>query len=69
MRWPDLEIRIDFEAPLSSIVVFSPPGAVCVEPATAWPDALRLSAAGVPGTGQAVLESGETLAATMTWSW
>jgi aldose 1-epimerase len=69
VRWPDLELRIDFEAPLSSIVVFSPPGAVCVEPATAWPDALRLSAAGVPGTGQAVLESGETLAATMTWSW
>jgi aldose 1-epimerase len=69
VRWPDLELRIDFEAPLSSVVVFSPPGSVCVEPATAWPDALRLSTAGVPGTGQAVLESGETLAATMTWHW
>lgn len=69
VRWPDLELQIDFEAPLSSVVVFSPPGSVCVEPATAWPDALRLSAAGVPGTGQVVLESGETLAATMTWRW
>jgi galactose mutarotase-like enzyme len=42
---------------------------VCVEPATAWPDALRLSSAGVEGTGQVILEAGEELAATMTWNW
>jgi aldose 1-epimerase len=69
VHWPDLELRLEFEPPLSSVVVFSPAGSVCVEPATAWPDALRLSTAGVAGTGQAVLEPGERLAATMTWRW
>jgi aldose 1-epimerase len=69
VRWPDLELQLEFEAPLSSVVVFSPAGSVCVEPATAWPDALRLSTAGVAGTGQFVLEPGEELTATMTWRW
>lgn len=69
VRWPDRALRLEFEAPLVSVVVFSPAGSVCVEPATAWPDALRLSSAGVAGTGQAVLEPGERLAATMTWRW
>jgi aldose 1-epimerase len=69
VTWPDLELRIAFSAPVQSIVVFSPKGSVCVEPATAWPDALRLSAAGIEGTGQVFLEAGAELAATMTWSW
>ena len=69
VRWTDLELRLEFEAPFSSVVVFSPAGSVCVEPATAWPDALRLSSAGIAGTGQAVLEAGQRLATTMTWQW
>lgn len=69
VRWRDLELQLEFEAPLSSVVVFSPPGSVCVEPATAWPDALRLSSAGVAGTGLVVLEPGEHLAARMAWRW
>jgi aldose 1-epimerase len=69
VRWPDLELRLEFEAPVVSVVVFSPAGSVCVEPATAWPDALRLSAAGATGTGQAVLPAGGILAAATTWRW
>jgi aldose 1-epimerase len=69
VAWPDLELRVAFSQPVHSVVVFSPPGSVCVEPATAWPDALRLSATGVEGTGQVFLEAGEELAATMSWSW
>jgi galactose mutarotase-like enzyme len=69
VRWPDLELEIEFGAPLVSVVVFSPPGSVCVEPSTAWPDALRLSAAGATATGQAVLPAGGTLAAMTTWRW
>jgi galactose mutarotase-like enzyme len=69
VRWPDLELRLEFEAPVVSVVVFSPPGSVCVEPATAWPDALRLSAAGSIGTGQALLPAGGSLAASTTWRW
>ena len=69
VRWHDLALRLEFEAPVSSVVVFSPPGSVCVEPATAWPDALRLSTAGIAGTGQADLAAGESFGATMTWRW
>ncbi len=69
VRWTDLELRLEFERPLVSLVVFSPPGSVCVEPATAWPDALRLSTTGLAGTGLVVLEAGESLAAAMTWRW
>ena len=69
VRWPDLELQVEFGAPVVSVVVFSPPGAVCVEPATAWPDAVRLSAEGLPGTGLVTLAAGQELAATMTWRW
>ncbi len=40
-RWPDLELRIEFEPPLSTVVVHTPPQAICVEPQTAWPNALN----------------------------
>jgi aldose 1-epimerase len=69
VRWPDLELRLEFDLPVVSVVVFSPPGSVCVEPSTAWPDALRLAAAGDGGTGQTVLPAGGTLTARSTWRW
>jgi aldose 1-epimerase len=69
VRWPDLELALEFEPPVATVVVFSPPGAVCVEPMTAWPDAIRLAGAGLSETGLVVLEPGATLAASMTWRW
>ena len=69
MRWSDLELVIEFEPPLASVVVFTPPGSVCIEPQTAWPDAPRLAGAGIDGTGLVELRPGATLAATMTWRW
>ena len=70
VRWPDLELRIEFEPPLVSVVVFSPPGSVCVEPATAWPDALRLAAARRDrDRAWSSSAAARTLAATMTWRW
>ncbi len=69
VRWPDLELRLEFGPPVTSIVVFSPPGSVCVEPATAWPDAIRLAGDGMIGTGLVELEAGQELRAEMTWHW
>lgn len=69
VRWADLELAIDFEPPVCAVVVFSPPGAVCVEPMTAWPDAIRLAAGGLSDTGLVELEAGATMAASMTWRW
>jgi aldose 1-epimerase len=69
VRWPDLELRMDFEAPVGTFVVYIHPTAVCVEPLTSWPDAVRLEAQGVPGTGLVNLEAGQRLSAATTWSW
>ena len=69
VAWSDLSIRLEFSQPFSSVVVFTPIGSACVEPATAWPDALRLSSAGIPGSGQAELEAGQQLATSMSWHW
>ncbi len=69
VRWPDLDLRLEFGPPLVSVVVFSPPGSACLEPASAWPDAVRLAGAGVTGTGLVELDAGTSLVASMTWRW
>jgi aldose 1-epimerase len=67
VRWPDLRLAID-ATPLGSVLVHATPRAFCVEPQTAWPDAIRLAARGFP-TGLAELAAGETRAATSRWQW
>jgi aldose 1-epimerase len=67
--WPDLELRIGFSAPIGTFVVYTHENAVCVEPQTSWPDAIRLEHEGIARTGLASLEAGECLAASTTWSW
>ena len=52
---------------VDTVVVYSSPGAVCIEPWSAWPDALRISA--THPTGLAVLEPGESLGRWTRWSW
>jgi galactose mutarotase-like enzyme len=67
--WPDLELVLAFERPVAAVVVCSHPQAVCVEPATAWPDSIRLAATGRTDTGLVSLEAGERLRASTSWSW
>jgi aldose 1-epimerase len=69
VTWPDLELTMDVDGPLRTWVVFNHPEAVCVEPMTAWPDSIRLAAAGRAGTGLVELAAGERLIASTTWSW
>jgi len=69
VTWPDLDLSIQFGRPLATVVVYSPPGAVCVEPQTSWPNAVALAAAGVAGTGLVSLAPGGVLRASMTWRW
>jgi aldose 1-epimerase len=74
IRWPDLELEIAFEPPLTVMVVHTPPTAFCVEPQTAWPNAIAFAGTEGPGTegletGLVRLEPGETLRATMRWRW
>jgi len=64
--WPDLELRVEFSRTTRALVVFTPPGGLCVEPQTAWPDALGTMDARY---GARVLEPGRTLRATMRLRW
>jgi galactose mutarotase-like enzyme len=69
VRWPDLELRIEYDAILNTVVVHTPEAGVCVEPQTMWPNAPLLAARGVPGTGLRTLAPGEILRARHRWTW
>jgi aldose 1-epimerase len=66
---PAVELRIDFDPAIDNVVVYTgSPGAVCIEPWSAWPDAFRMAAAGHP-SGMQVLEPGESLRRWTRWEW
>jgi aldose 1-epimerase len=67
--WPDLELRIAFAPPINSVVVYTPPHAFCVEPQTAWPNALAGGVADAARTGLTILDAGGTLRASMRIDW
>lgn len=69
IRWPDLAVRLETSPWLSTVVVYTPPGAICLEPLSAWPNALALDPAAARAAGVVVLAAGETLRATLTFSW
>lgn len=69
LDWPDLRLTLAFEPSPASLVVYTPPHAVCVEPQTAQPNALALSPAAARAAGVRFLEPGETLAARLELSW
>jgi len=69
VRWPDLEMRIEYDVSVETVVVHTPPEGVCVEPQTMWPNAPLLAASGVKGTGLRTLEPGDTLSAATRWTW
>jgi aldose 1-epimerase len=69
LKWADLVLEMAIGGPVSTVVVYSPRFALCVEPMTAWPDAIRLAAQGCDETGLASLAPGERLVARTEWTW
>jgi len=69
VRWPDLELRMEHDASLQTLVVHTPVEGFCVEPQTMWPNAPLLAAGGIRGTGLRMLEPGDSLRATERWAW
>lgn len=69
VRWPDLELSIEFDTGMETVVVYTPAEGVCVEPQTVWPNAPVLAAAGVRGTGLRTLQPGESFSAAEQWTW
>jgi galactose mutarotase-like enzyme len=65
LSWPDLELAIEFAPAPGTVQVYTPPGAVCVEPQTAWPNALAAPAGAWDRAGVSMLEAGEILRAQM----
>jgi galactose mutarotase-like enzyme len=69
VRWPDLELRVEFGPECRYLVAYTPEHAVCVEPMTAAPNALGLGGAAGLAAGRRDLDAGETLTATMRLAW
>jgi aldose 1-epimerase len=69
VRWPDLELRVEYDSSMETVVVYTPAEGICVEPQTMWPNAPLLAASGVRGTGLRTLEPGDTLTAATRWTW
>jgi aldose 1-epimerase len=69
VRWPDLDLTIEYDDSLPTVVVHTPPQGFCVEPQTMWPNAPLLARRGITGTGMRTLEPGERLRAGQRWTW
>ena len=67
--WPDLRLEVSFGPGVGAVVVYTHPEAICVEPMTAWPDAIRLTQGGCRDTGLVLLGPGERLSAWTRWTW
>jgi aldose 1-epimerase len=64
-----VNVRIHFDPAIENVVVYTgSPGAVCIEPWSAWPDAFRMAAEGY-ATNVAVLEPGASLRRWTRWEW
>lgn len=69
ISWPDIALTVTFEPAPTTVVVYTPPPAVCVEPQTAWPDAPSRPVAEAERAGLRSLDAGETLCASMQLAW
>lgn len=67
LHLPELDLQLHFDPAIDTVVVYQSAGAVCVEPWSAWPDAVRMSA--TRETGLAVLEPGESIRRWTRWAW
>jgi galactose mutarotase-like enzyme len=69
LRWPSLELRLDSSPEVTHLQVYTPDGALCVEPQTCCIDAFRLASAGILQTGAAQASPGSPFIAWTRWSW
>jgi aldose 1-epimerase len=61
-------LEISFDPAMETLVVYTPPEAVCVEPWSSWPDASRMVEEG-HAAGLAMLEPGQVLRRWTRWAW
>jgi aldose 1-epimerase len=69
IAWPDLELTVEFPS-VETVVVYTPRGSFCVEPQTAWPNALGLASPPERSlAGARHLAAGERLETTLRMRW
>jgi aldose 1-epimerase len=66
LRWPDLELAIEWAPTPATVVVHTPASSVCVEPQTAWPNAPALEGDARTRSGLRTLIVGESFSASMS---
>ncbi|MBT5320117.1 MAG: hypothetical protein HOL45_09450, partial [Chloroflexi bacterium] len=70
LGWPDgPTLAINSSDNVSHLQVYTPEGAICVEPQSCAVDAFRLAAEGHEGTGAFVVTSAEAATGWTRWSW
>lgn len=69
LAWPDLTLRLVTEPWLSTVVVHTPGHAICVEPQTAWPNALGLEGPTARSAGAVELAVGESMRGRLELIW
>jgi aldose 1-epimerase len=65
---PDIQLEMQFDPAIDIVVVYRSDGAVCLEPWSAWPDAIRAAGDGHP-SGVRELEPGESFRSWTRWEW
>lgn len=69
IEWPELRLTLEIGPRLSVVTVYTPPEAFCIEPQTAWPNALGLVADAASRAGAVVVEPGRPLLARWSMRW
>jgi len=69
VEWPRLRLQLAVQCRYPHVQVFTPPGALCIEPQTCAPDAFNLAARGLLDAGFAVAEPGRPVSLAARWSW
>ncbi|HJW22489.1 MAG TPA: hypothetical protein VJ506_08690 [Candidatus Limnocylindrales bacterium] len=67
--WPNLRLTLEIAPPLSVVTVYTPREALCVEPQTAWPNALGLPRPAGLAAGAFLVEPGRPLRAVWSMRW
>lgn len=67
--WDCLRLEMTFDRPGAHVQVFTPPGALCIEPQTCAPDAFNFAAAPPLDGGVATVSPGRPLTFASRWTW
>lgn len=68
IEWPEVRLRVESDPAISVVVVYATGASVCVEPWSAWPDAVAMADRGHP-SGIEVVEPGGSFRRWTRWAW